>query len=108
MKFYHSTPYKNLSSIAREGLRTGIEGTVFLADSKENALKFTAIRGITHIAVVEVDIPNKHKDGITESYDHAQSFFKCKAWEYNDKIPVSWLTSAWEYTLGDDSNENSN
>ena len=102
MKYYHSTPYKNLVNIVTEGFKPGIEGTVFLADSKENALKFTAIRGISHIAVLEVDIPDKQLKKIRESFDHAEGFFKCKAWEYCDKIPSEWISSAWEYTLGED------
>lgn len=97
MKFYHATLNKNLYSIIHNGLKMGIDHCVYLADSKENAYKFVRIRTNEPILILEIDIPTDKSNNIFESFDHSETFFKCKAWKYTNDIPFDWIINAWRY-----------
>lgn len=84
MKFYHATDYENVNSIVDKGLIPGIDGIIYLADSFENALKFVIFRGYERILVCEIDLDENQ---VQETFDHSFTFFGCKAYGYNKKIP---------------------
>ena len=50
-KFYHATPYSNLCGILCNGLKTGVDKVIYLAETKEAALKFICIRCFDPIGV---------------------------------------------------------
>ena len=83
---YHATDYKNLGSILVNGLNKSIEGGVYLADSSINAIKFTAMRGMEEILVLEVSMNKLDSGLLEEAFDHDENIFGCKAWVYLDSI----------------------
>lgn len=101
-KYYHATPSKNLLSIIREGIKAGCDGVVYLAKTKEDALKFVCIRCFANsenIVVLEVELP---EDKVFETFDHNQQFFKCKAYGYTGNIPEKAIQNIWEYRITDE------
>ena len=84
--YYHATPFENLNSIFKKGITRGIDGVVYLAETSEDAVKFIAIRGHKKILVIEVEVED---DMVEESFDHSESFFKCKAYYYPNNISVN-------------------
>ena len=94
--YYHATPYKNLESILDQGILRGYDGVVYLAKTKEDAVKFIAIRFEKDILVCEVQL---NEANIKESFDHNESFFKCKAYMYDEDINLFEITNAWRYKL---------
>lgn len=94
--YYHATPYRNLESILDQGIFKGCDGVVYLADTKENAAKFIAIRGCFDILVCEVQL---NEANVEESFDHSETFFKCKAYIYNEDINVCEISNMWRYDL---------
>lgn len=94
MKFYHATPYKNLGSILNKGILPGVDGVVYLAKTKEAALKFLCIRCSSPILVIEVDLD---EGKVKESFDHSFTFFKEKAFVYPELIPADSLGRMWQY-----------
>lgn len=94
--YYHATPFKNLESIMDQGILRGCDGVVYLADAKENAAKFIAIRGCKDILVCEVEL---NQANIEESFDHNEAFFKCKAYMYNEDINPLEISSMYRYQL---------
>lgn len=93
-KFYHATPYTNLGSILVNGLRTGYDGVVYLAETQEAALKFICIRCFNPILVIEVELD---ESCVSESFDHSYSFFQEKAFTYPNCIPADQLGDMWRY-----------
>lgn len=93
-KFYHATPYDNLLSILSNGLKTGVDKVVYLAETKEAALKFICIRCFDPILVIEVELDEAQ---VEESFDHSYAFFKEKAFTYPDNIPADQLGNMWKY-----------
>jgi hypothetical protein len=104
VKFYHATPIENAFKIVEEGvIKKGHDNAVYLCTSADDAVKFPAIRGHYHIIVFEVDVDEKL---VEESFDHAEGFFKCKAYMYHDDIPDDKWGPQWEYDLRDVMKEN--
>lgn len=81
--YYHATPYENLASIVVDGIKSGMEGVVYLTKERDDALKFLAIRGCHDILTVEVLIDSEK---VEETFDHSLQFFKCKAFGYKGDI----------------------
>lgn len=93
-KMYHATPWSNLMGIAEEGIKPGCDHMVYLAETKEEALRFIAIRAMGEpILVVEVEVDQSR---LEESFDHNYEFLKARAWVYPDTIPWSSVTEAWK------------
>lgn len=93
-KFYHATPYDNLWSILINGLKTGVDGVVYLAETREAALKFICVRCFDPILVIEIELDETH---VEESFDHSYEFFKEKAFVYSKSIPADKLGKMWKY-----------
>lgn len=107
VKLYHGTDYRNLYSIMHEGLRKSIfEGGVYLTDSAESAMRWTAMRvqamGGTKVLVCEVEVD---EDNLIEGCDHSpmmQQIFGCgSSMIHMGAIPVEQITNYIEYGKGD-------
>lgn len=83
--YYHATPFENLASIFKKGILKGHDGVVYLTEKPEEAVRFVAIRGCKKILVIEVEI---EEDMVTESFDHSQVFFRCRAYAYSKDISI--------------------
>lgn len=95
-KMYHATKYSNLYSIMDQGLKPGIDGIVYLAETREDALKFICIRVFNEpILVLEVEVDEAD---IQETFDHSYRFFKARAWGCPKRIPFTACTGAWKYS----------
>lgn len=95
MKFYHATTSTAAESIRKDGvIKAGAMGDVFLCRNPLDACKFLILRGAPVIYVVEVDL---RRSEVIESYDHAESFFKCKAYIHHGDIPLHGLTPVRAY-----------
>lgn len=87
MKFYHATTKEAAASIQKDGvLKAGPFGEVFLCRSPLDACKFLIIRGVLQVSVFEV---NLKRSEVTESHDHSEGFFQCKAYTHDGDIAVS-------------------
>lgn len=93
-KFYHATDFKNLHSILEEGIKPGFEGIVYLAETKEDARKFVALRFYEKVVVIEVEL---EESDVEETFDHNYSFFKCRAFGYPGTIHLRQMTNFWKY-----------
>lgn len=93
MKYYHATDYSNMESILENGLKVSSwDKVVYMCKKPNEALRFTALRFLEKTVVFEIDIPTKEKDKVSESFDHSESFFKCKAYMYSENVPKEWLS----------------
>lgn len=101
MKLYHATTQANFNKIVEDGfLRPcGFDRCIFLADNKTSAAMFLALRGEKKIIVFEVDSNVLYEDELTESFDHSQSFFKCRAYMYTDDISLDDVDMIYQYDL---------
>lgn len=82
--FYHATSEDGFYAIMREGVK--VVGGVYLADSYQNAAKFLLIRGVNPIYVIKISGKKLDKAKLSESFDHSESFFKCKAYVYDGDV----------------------
>lgn len=57
-----------------------------LAEDPVDACKFLIIRGVLQVSVFEV---NLKRSEVTESHDHSEGFFQCKAYTHDGDIAVS-------------------
>lgn len=73
--YYHATPYENLASIVVDGIKSGMEGVVYLTKERDDALKFLAIRGCQDILTVEVLIDSEK---VEETFDHSLQFLNVR------------------------------
>lgn len=92
--YYHATPFKNLESIMDQGLCKGCDGVVYLTEKPEEAVRFVAIRGYREILVLGVNV---EEDMVTESFDHSQAFFKCRAYAYPEDIRPEAISEFLKY-----------
>ena len=92
-KYYHATSYDNLSSIMSNGLKTSMEGIVYMTENPTDAVKFVALRSIPKILVVEIKTLKKHEYDIIETTDHNYSFFGCESYGYVGHIDSSMITN---------------
>ena len=73
--YYHATPYENLVSIVVDGIKSGMEGVVYLTKERDDAFKFLAIRGCHDILTVEVLIDSEK---VEETFDHSLQFLNVR------------------------------
>lgn len=73
--YYHATSYENLASIVVDGIKSGMEGVVYLTKERDDALKFLAIRGCHDILTVEVLIDSEK---VEETFDHSLQFLNVR------------------------------
>ncbi len=96
---WHATPFENLISIMENGIEPGPDGLVYMCEQQQDAAKFVRIRGCRHILVVKIKILKKDEDKVHETYDHSESFFKCKAFGYKGHIDTSKIVDYRQYKL---------
>ena len=97
MKFYHATTIKNAESIAEEKvIKKGWDGMVYLCTKKEDACKFLFVRLIREVCVIEVDL---NEEDVEESFDHSESFFKCKAYMHKGDIKLTGKENVETYKM---------
>lgn len=94
--YYHATEEKNFDSILEKGILKGIDGVVYVCEKPEEAARFLAIRGIKTIFVFEVHIEESF---ISESFDHNERFFRCKAYMYSKDILREEIVGCSKYEL---------
>lgn len=94
-KFYHATDYKNFNSIINEGIKPGCDGIVYLAEDKEEAYRFVALRFYEEVLVVEVEL---EESKVEETFDHNYNFFKCRAFGYPEAIDLDSMVNFWKYS----------
>lgn len=98
-KYYHGTSYSNLLKIIEDGKikNNNVEHVVFLAETKEEAFRFVALRYMSEdIAVIKLELDEKN---IEETFDHSQTFFKARAFGYKGEISVESATNCWKFPI---------
>lgn len=96
MKFYHATTKKNMEKIVEDGVIKSCGGAVFLCRKALDSCKFLAIRGMDKMSVIEVQLKMSE---VTESFDHSQAFFQCRAYMHAGDIVLSGNEKIWDYEL---------
>lgn len=97
MKYYHAAPKATMKKIVGEGrIRKTWDGVVYLCKEAVDSCKFLVIRGMREMSVIEVDID---EDEVEESHDHAESFFRCKAYMHEGDIKLTGNENVWDYTF---------
>lgn len=97
MKYYHAAPKETMLKIVGEGrIRKSWEGVVYLCKEAVDSCKFLVIRGMREMSVIEVDID---EDRVTESHDHSETFFRCKAYMHEGDIELTGNENVWDYTF---------
>lgn len=91
MKYmWHSTDINNLRNIMEQGLLLlNAERVIYLAETENDALRFSMFRGYGVTVTLKVKIYKKDEDKLFETFDHSYEYFKCKAFGYSDNIPAS-------------------
>lgn len=97
MKFYHATTEEVMKKIITDGvIKSGWNRCVYLCREAADACKFLAIRGIRKMVVVEIELD---EDKVAESHDHAEHFFRCKAYIHHGDIKITGAEPIFEYTF---------
>lgn len=94
--YYHATDLKNLESIKEKGLLKNAWGVIFLCERPEDCLKFMGVHLTVNVAVLQVTLDESE---VTESFDHNEKFFKCKAYTADRDIHNKDIISIQEYSL---------
>ena len=94
--YFHATPYENLLSIVDNGIKTGCDRVIYVADNPTSAAMFLAVRGCKDILVVEVKLPSSK---LVESFDHSEAFFRCRAFTYDKPISTKHIKNYTRYDL---------
>ena len=94
--YYHATPFENLEAILAQGIRKGYDGVIYLTEKSDEAARFVAIRGCKKILVLGIEL---EENLVSESFDHSQVFFRCKAYCYPENIPADEITEFRTYEL---------
>lgn len=94
--YYHATSFENLASIIDKGILKGSDGVVYLTEQPEEAARFVAIRGVTKILVLGIEL---EENLVSESFDHSFLFFKCRAFTYPEDISTDEIISFSKYEL---------
>ena len=95
MKFYHATTAENMEKILEDGkIKHSFGGDVFLCRNPLDACKFLVIRGYRQVSVIQVHLK---KNEVTESNDHSERFFQCKAYTYHGHIELDGTEDVREY-----------
>lgn len=96
---YHATPMENLYSIMDEGIHPGTDGVVYMCEKPEDSAKFLAVRMIREILVCKIKIYKKDEKLITETFDHSERFFKCRAFGYHGHISPEMIEGYYKYEI---------
>ena len=96
---YHATPLDNLGGILSEGIHPGSDGLVYMCETPEDSLKFLYIRGCRNILVCKIKIYKRDECNISETFDHSERFFKCRAFGYMGHIESDKITSYTKYEI---------
>ena len=95
MKFYHAAPKRAMEKIVGEGrIRKSWDGEVYLCKKPEDSCKFLVMRGMRKMSVIEVNID---ENKVKESHDHAEAFFRCKAYIHAGDIELKGNENVWDY-----------
>lgn len=97
-KYYHATRKENWLGILDEGIiHKGIDGIVYLAESKEDAYKFVGLR-VWDEDIYVIELSNLDESKICETFDHSYDFFQCKSYGYQEDISF-WdnMSNCWMY-----------
>lgn len=103
MKLYHGTDYRNLGSILHKGLLKSIfEGGVYLTDTAESAVAWTAMRvvgmGGSQVLVCEVEVD---ENNLQLGCDHSplmQRLFGCgESYVHKGDIPKECILNYTVY-----------
>ena len=86
---WHATPYENLVGILDDGIKAGNPRLVYLCENGIDAAKFIVVRGVKKILLLKVKIYKSDENKIVETFDHSESYFKCRAFGYRGNIPVA-------------------
>ncbi len=95
--FYHATSKENLTSILKNGLKAGHDGCVFMTEKEDEAVRFLAVRLIPEIVTFKIKVYKKDYDKVQETFDHSQTFFKCRAFGYFGDIRVENIEASKIY-----------
>lgn len=95
--YYHATTIDNLISILENDLKAGNQGCVFMTEKEEEAVRFLILRASNDIVTFKIKVYKKDYDKVQETFDHSQSFFKCRAFGYFGDIPVSNIEPSKKY-----------
>ena len=91
--YYHSTSEPNFYSILQDKqINTSLEGIVYCCETEEDCLKFAAIRSICSphgVGVIVINVPDDIE--VEETFDHSETFFKCKSYGIPCAVPWEWI-----------------
>ena len=92
---YHATDYDNIYSIAATGLELrNAEQLIYCCEKPEDCLKFALIHGVRHVLVLKVEADDKD---VVETFDHSESFFKCRCYGITKPLPTTQIKEYFEY-----------
>lgn len=98
-RYYHATKYENLASILNEGIRPSADGVVYMCTEAKDAIKFPAVLGVQNILVLEIKIPKSLEKYVSETFDHSERFYKCRAYGYSGVVIPSMIGRMWRYNV---------
>ena len=87
---YHATAPANAFSIWKGGLHPSADGYVYLAESKEDAVKFKSLT-LSEMYIFPVKVTKKDEANLEETVDHSFSLFKCRSFGFRGAIPPDKL-----------------
>lgn len=97
MKYYHAAPREIMLRIVGEGkIKSSGTGVVYLCKEAVDACKFLIMRGMKEMSVIEIEV---EENEITESHDHAEAAFKCKAYMHDGDIELTGNEKVWNYSF---------
>lgn len=97
MKFYHATQKEKMKKIIGEQkIRQSCDGVVYLCKQAVDSCKFLAVRGAREMSVIEIEL---NENDVEESFDHSESFFKCKAYMHYGDIELSGGENIYTYEV---------
>mgnify|MGYP001623730981 CR=1 FL=1 len=96
-KYYHASSYDNYYSILDKGIKTDRFGEIFLCKKPEEAARFLVVRGIKDIVAFEIELDDSE---VKESFDHSETFFKCKAYTLNRDIKADEILDITRWEVG--------
>lgn len=97
MKYYHAAPKETMIKIVGEGvIKESWDGMVYLCKEAVDACKFLIMRGMREMSVIEIEL---EENEVSESYDHNEAFFRCKAYMHNGNIELTGKENIWDYSF---------
>lgn len=102
--YYHSTSQNNFYGIlSDEKINPSPEGIVYCCATPEDCLKFAAVRALgnnNRTVVLKIDVPDEAE--VEETFDHSETFFKCRCFGIVGEVPLDWidLDNSHVYKIG--------